>query len=210
MADSGNLTILVNSGFDAFQNLWDINIKFPEQVSSNLSIDANSLTKELTIRTKDFTPPDPKLETYEIDYKGITIQRPGAWIDFKRTFDLTFRLDSGYNILQAFQTWKRLYFNPSGDGEILFGAFSNDTSFTNDYYGSIQVHAYKATGNLSSLVNTENTSTVYGAEWTFSQVMLTDVKLGPYARSETNPQTITCSFLYGSFKEPYATSKDSY
>ena len=61
MAD-GNLTTLLSSGIDAFNNLWDVLITFPTNVSNSsagLALVGSSGNMALySVRANDFTPPE--------------------------------------------------------------------------------------------------------------------------------------------------------
>ncbi len=196
---AGNLTILQNSGFDAFTNLWDVTVTFPNLASTSLD------NSELSLRTSDFTPPGVSLTTYHIKYKGQDLERFAAQLEYKskRELTLTFRLDSKYDLLNALQAWKNLYYSASGDGDIKFGQYSKDVLAGS--YGTITVSAYKSTGGttLSSLVAPDTiTDDHVGAAWTFTDVSLLDVDVQGFTREDSKAQTVKCMFVYGAFYEP--------
>lgn len=200
---TGNLNILQTSGFDSFTNLWDVSIVFPSL--SPYSASGN----EISLRVSDFTPPEVSLKTYHIQYKGQDLERFSAQLEYKskRELNLTFRLDSGYGLLEALQNWKHLYYNASGDGDIKFGQYSSSTRAGST--GTITVKAYKSSAgtspySLSELVSTDTEKDHIGAEWVFSDVALLDVNVQGYSREDSKPQTVKCMFVYGPFTEPYS------
>lgn len=204
---AGNITSMLNSGFDAFVNLYDVEILFP----TNLPDDA--MTPEIVkVRCQDFsfTPLKPVL--YKIDYLTSSIQRPGAKFEGERSFNLTFRIDSAYGIFNKFQAWKRLYYDPSGETRITLGALANPEDFTSlgarPNYGMIKVKGYKSSvGTLTDNMDTFTGEENIGAQWEFYQVMAVDVQNPSYSRAGTEAAQFQVQFIFGKYKEPGSTAQ---
>ena len=201
---NGNLTQLITSGFDAFNNLWDIDITLPKEIGE-------ALEHNISLRTAEFTPPKFSLKTYKVSYKGIELERLSFTLEYKdnRELRLKFRLDGQYELLESLQSWKHLYYEPAGDGDIKFGAYSS--AMGNDYYGTITAKAYKSVGTdtrgleLNSLVNEGSVDAAKMITWQFNEVVLLDVDIASYSREgDSKPQEVECMFIYGNVFEPYS------
>jgi len=196
---AGNITAMLNSGFDAFQNLYDVNIEFPTASSMGV-IDTNVVK----VRCQDFTYTPLKVGTYTTDYLTSQLTKPNAKITGERAFSLTFRIDSAYEIYNRFLEWKRLYYDPSGETQITLGALGDAEAaaafgIANDLYGYISVKGYQS--NVGT--TTEDVENLLdGPEWKFSQVMAIDVSTPNFTRAGSDPATFTVQFLYGMMKEP--------
>ena len=207
---AGNLTSLITSGFDAFNNLWDVDITLPAALGS-----ATSIGYDISLRTADFTPPKFSLKTYKISYKGIELERLSATLEYKdnRELNLKFRLDGEYGLLEKLQQWKQLYYNPSKDGNIKFGMYSAANQIEGkDPYGKITVKAYKSVNadkglTLNDLVSEASIGTDLVESWQFSEVVLLDVNVGQYVREgDSKAQEVECLFIYGNVIEPFSVA----
>jgi hypothetical protein len=103
-ASKSPVTALFGAGADAMTNLYDVRITPPTGItefSDEASADA------LTVRAKGFNPPEASAGVYENKYKTATIERVKSTMDFKREFDVEFRLDAPYDLYKFFQRWKQ-------------------------------------------------------------------------------------------------------
>jgi len=192
----GNLTSLLNSGFDAFTNLYDVKITFP----TNAELGELSNTT-ISVRAMDFTPPELTVGTYQVDYKAIQLTRPNAKITGDRTFDLGFRIDATYDIYKALLRWKHLFVDPSSEGNIKFGAYSNSTVTSDtENYGRIEVVGYNASGTLGDIADPTSDQTVI--RWIFQDVFCLNVGSPSFTRAGSEAVTTTAKFYFGRIEEP--------
>lgn len=195
----GNISKLISSGFDAFDNLWDVTIAAP-----NANLGQGSEFTEISLRTASFSPPKVSIKTYPINYKGTFIERMSAQLEYKdnRELQLSFRLDGNFILLETLQKWKSLYYNASYDGNIRFGAYSS----ANLPLGTVTVRAYKTAGRTLNdlIVPSANDTSVEGAVWKFQDVALIDVIVKDLSREDSKPLSVDCLFMYGRLVEPYA------
>jgi len=214
MAEAGNLSALITSGFDAFNNLWDVDITLPAALGGTAE-----LGYDISLRTADFTPPKFSMKTYKVYYKGIELERLSATLEYKDNRELTlkFRIDGEYGLLEKLQQWKQLYYNPSNDGNIRFGMYSSADKINGkeDPYGTITVKAYKSVNankglTLNSMVNETNISSDLIETWKFNDVCLLDVNVNQYIREgDSKAQEVECLFIYGRVTEPFAAVDSS-
>lgn len=193
MAD--NLNTVLDSGLDAFVNLYDVVVTFPSSVTGLLYASANAGL--VSVRTGDVTLPNLKGNTYTVDYKGIQLTRLGSKIEGERSIQIPFRIDADQKLLADFYKWKHLWVNPN-TSEITFGAYSNTTTDAAKY-GKIVVKTFSALSKLSSTVD----STATGIRtWEFKDVVLSDVAPPQLSRAGSDAMVVTCTFLFGNYVEP--------
>lgn len=200
---SGIVSTLISTGLDAFQNLYDVLITFPLRVT-NLT-DGKQLEYSIRATSFDYTP--LRVGSYDVTYKGISIKRLSPAITGERMFSITFREKYDFELYKYFQKWKHLWFDPSGDGKVLMGPYGEEANVDrNNYYGSITVQQYKASGDLSNISKiNQNISLI----WRFYNVICYDVSYTRPARESSTPVTFTVSFYYGQVFEPPETTEPS-
>jgi hypothetical protein len=194
---SGNLSTLIQSGFDAFTNLYDIVITWPD--NNLLSAITKLSGPVVSVRALDFTPPELEVSKYPVDYKGVQINRLGSKIEGDRIFSLMFRIDSDYYLYDALRQWKHLWGDPSDEGEIKFGSYGklDDKSL----YGNIRVNGHKSSTTLSDVVDPTDISNV-GAQWSFNQVLCVKTGTPSYVRAGgSDALTVTADFMFGAYFE---------
>ena len=194
MAD--NITTVIDSGLDAFSNLYDIAITFPSVLDGSLQYQNAG---NISVRVGDFTPPSLTGGTYTVSYKGITLTRLNAAIDGERTFQLPIRIDAEHKLLKDLYTWKHLWVDPN-TSEIKFGAYSNVTADASQY-GKVKVRGYKATGSLSNVVAVNGTA-AEASVWEYQDVILQKVDAPTFTRGSSDALVVQCTFLFGRYKEP--------
>lgn len=201
----GNLTTLLSSGIDAFNNLWDVLITFPTNVTQTLPPLGNPAP--YSVRANDFTPPELDVATYTVNYKGVELSRPNAKFNGAREFDLQFRMDASYNLLQDLLAWKHLFFDPSGEGNIEFGALSAPTATTDPKnYGMIQVIGYNSSTQLGNMTDLSNIQNIAAVIYTYMDVVCMRAGTPPWQRSGSDAVTVSAHFIFGRTIEPYSSN----
>ena len=181
---SNNIQILLNSGFDAFSNLYQVNI-VPPGVGTALP----------EVRVKDFKAPTLQLGEYEQHFKTASLTRLNAQFTGEREFELTFRIDNQWTLYDELKNWRKKYVN-FGSDEIYLGSYSN-TIDNSDQYGEVTVKVFNGSNGLNNgLVSTDYSDVII---WNFKQVMLYDLIEPNFTRGTSNPIEITCKFIFGEY-----------
>lgn len=196
----GALTTLLSSGIDAFTNLWDVILTFPTNVSP-LLLTTNENSGAYSVRAVGFTPPELTATTYTVDYKTIQLTRPNAKFEGDRTFTLEFRLDANYSIYYDLMNWKHIFFDPTGESNMEFGALAGST-VTNDSsnYGRIDVFGYDSSTSLDQFSDATAANTIVG--WNFLDVVCMKVGTPNFQRQNSDALTTTATFIFGRYYEP--------
>ena len=122
MAKNKAIEALINSGADAFSNMYELYITPPGS-------DAGSV---MTVRASSFKIPEAAVETYDKKYHGNSIKAVKPNLTFERKFTVTFRADAAYNLHDLFIKWHGMLANP------VTGGVSNTSSHAE---GTVQVKA---------------------------------------------------------------------
>ncbi len=183
MADN-NMTILLNSGFDAFSNLYRVEITPPIGVSSEVFV--------TDVRVKDFSAPTLSLTSYENHYNTISFPRLAPMIEGDRTFELTFRVDANYKLYYALKDWRAKLIDIYED-KVYFGAYANGAGNPN-LYGSIRVKALRT--NVEGLQDNGADSSIV---WEMKHVVLYNITEPDYSRTSSSPVQVTCKFVFGEY-----------
>lgn len=180
-----NIQILLNSGFDAFSNLYSV-LLFPPN---------GDIIPE--VRVKDFKAPTLQLGEYDNHYKTANLTRVNAQFTGDREFELTFRIDNYWNLYDTLKTWRRTYLD-IGTDEVYLGTFSNINDLNNsDIYGNVIVKVFEGSSGLNNgLLETDYSNTVL---WNFKQVMLYDLIEPQFTRGSSNPVEVTGKFIFGEY-----------
>lgn len=93
--ENNYLTTLFNAGNDAQSNLYTVSI-----TGGGLEDD---MTTSLMIRADGFTEPQIDQQSYDTRFLIAKVSRPRAKINVTKTFNLTFRVDSNYQVYQVLQ-----------------------------------------------------------------------------------------------------------
>jgi len=118
---------LVNAGADLLTHMYDVRIFFPS--TSGQPEESSFSAYPITVRADGFKIPDVKIETYEIKYHGVHIDRPKATLTMDRKFDMQFREDAAFDLRRRFTAWLMAIVDP------VTGGVSNATQF----FGRIEV-----------------------------------------------------------------------
>lgn len=188
MADN-SMSVLVSGGMDAFSNLYDVDIYFPDASSSQPSTIPYAGG---SVRSMGFTPPELVVGEYTVAYKGVKITRPNAKITGAREFTIDFRSDSDYALLTQLNAWKNQVVDPTGEGEINFGTYAGGTT---PVYGKVVVTSYKANSTL--------TADSQAVVWTFTSVICTNIGSPSFTRQGIEPTRISAKFMFMDYTIDY-------
>ena len=206
---SGITTVLLNSGSDAFNNLFDVQIDIPSSSFDSSKTGANNYT--YSVRASGFQPPELYLNTAQVDYKAIQLTRQVPQIMGDRKFTIEFRLDSNYYLYNDLLDWKHIWVDPSGESNVQAGALADPkanftvgvTTTEQSNYGKITVVAYNSTTPISGYSDAITIDTsVVSASWVFYDVICMKVGTPSYQRNEASPVSVTAEFLFGRMTEP--------
>lgn len=131
---------LMNSGADAFSNMYELYITPPG--SSDESV--------MTVRASSFKIPEAAIETYDKKYHGNAIKAAKPSINFERKFTVQFRADAQYNLHDLFVKWHGMIANP------VTGGVSNTTSHAE---GKVRVNTLAS----AYIAMKDQSYSVYGA-----------------------------------------------
>ncbi len=202
---SGITTVLLNSGSDAFNNLFDIQIDIPGNASPA------QVDYSYSVRASGFQPPELYLNTAQVDYKAIQLTRQVPQIMGDRKFSIEFRMDSNYLLYQDLLDWKHIWVDPSGESNVQAGALADPkanvstgvTTGDQQNYGKVTVVAYNSTTPISGYPDAATTDTaVISASWVFYDVICMKVGTPSYQRNEASAVMVTAEFLFGRMTEP--------
>lgn len=175
----GNITTIIDAGYDAFTNLYDIDITLPTKVSE-------PAFENISIRVADFQPKEGNAQPYTTHYKINEVDRQKPLLELDRTLSFTIRLDSEYKILQALKKWKNIFF--SGDGEGSWIADMYNGVLTDDNYGKIRARAYSSDVSGDSFIPKKI--------WTYNWVVCSKIGTPQFTREASNPSTVTAEFMF--------------
>jgi hypothetical protein len=88
---------IYNMGDDALQNLFDLSISPISYI--------NDLTSTL-LRVQNFTIPSVAVNTYEVPYKTLTIDKPSGKVETVREFSFDIRVDRYWTVYKGLVLWK--------------------------------------------------------------------------------------------------------
>jgi hypothetical protein len=93
---------LYQMGDDALANLFDISID-PIAYIDNVS--------SVLVRVQNLTIPASGANTYEVNYKTLTITKPGGKVDKPSEFSFDIRVDRNWAVYKGFVAWKNAIAN---------------------------------------------------------------------------------------------------
>lgn len=234
---NNQVSALLGLGADAMDNMFDIVITPPAGISTLENIGAGrggvlqftdpQFQHDITIRADGFTPPKSTVQTYEVKYKAVSIERPKTRIDLKREFDITFRLDANYQAYRFLGAWKSLIMNASSGyvTNALWGTDGDNVTGIpeiNQLFGEVTISAlsrpiymsdgapYEAHGvtvgkftndSLKVASDTVPPSTDL-SNWTFKQVWLSSLDEPQYKTDGGDAIKIKATFKFGEYVDP--------
>lgn len=180
----GNITTIIDAGYDAFTNLYDVNFTLPTKVASEFNFE------NISIRVTDFTPKEGKASPYTTHYKLNEIDRQKPLLEIDRTLQFTIRMDSEYKILQALKAWKNIFFNGDGEGAWIADMYNGELLPAE--YGKIEVKAYNSDISGDSYTAKET--------WKYDNVVCSKIGTPQFTRDSSNPVTVTAEFMFLTYK----------
>lgn len=209
---------MVHSQFDAFKNMYDIELQWPANTVSLAN------TQEIvSVRAKGIKIPDFEIATYERHYHGSKINIPKPEQTFDRQVEITFTMDAAFQYYQVFCQWASLCGDPVNGGVSnaipteLYGQLKvaplSGTYFanTNASAGSeIQQPSYVAGNGGDGKAGVINDAKIY---WAFGNCWVSKVTAPEFSvdSSDTLEFTVTFQFLdfdapgYGGFRTKQAS-----
>jgi len=218
---------LYGAGADAMQNMFDIAIIPPAGlagVAAAISDPANSFSGDpafldsLLVRVEGFTPPNPKIKTYENSYKTVSVKMPSTKVDMERTFELSFRVDAFYRVYKFFNAWKSLVSNATTgySTSALWGAGANDPATSgapdvNNVFGYVYVRAlnrpiYSADGAAIFTADGVTSGSFTDADgvdtWAFRNVWVEQVDPPSFKNGEDGKIMTKVTLNFGDWLDP--------
>lgn len=191
MAKNRHIQALMDSGADAFSNMYELYITPPGN-------DAGTI---MTVRAQSFKIPEAAVEVYDKKYHGNSLKAVKPSITFERKFSVTFRADAGYNLPDMFLQWHGLVGNPVSGGVANTSAHAEGIVRVKSL-----VNAYIAAKNESRGVNEKWFNGPSGEiaatnsdtrDWTFENVWVEKVSQFEYKTDTADPLTFTVDFNFG-------------
>jgi hypothetical protein len=182
------VSTLVSAGADAMNNLFEFRFIPP----GSIGVDTN----DLRIRAQGFTPPNPTIQAYAVNWRTVSIERPSAKINLTRNFTVTFRIDANYRVFKVLEAWRGLT-------SISSTGYVNTDTFNNT--GGIEVVALDRIVNNTTMGDDTTLSSIMQnseMKWLFQDVWIGSIQLANYGTEASAAQTATVTFHYGNYLDP--------
>lgn len=199
---------MVNTQFDAFKNMYDIEIQWPATTLKK----ANS-QEIVSIRAKGIKIPDFEIATYERHYHGSKINIPKPEQTFDRQVEITFTMDAAFQYYQVFCQWASMCGDPVNGGvsnsipTSLYGQlvvapltgnyFANETASTDEKITQPSYIKDGSSGNTPTGVI--NKAEIY---WAFGNCWVSKVTAPEFAVDSSEPLEFTVTFQFLDFDAP--------
>ncbi len=200
---------MIHSQFDAFKNMYDIELQWPTVTGGNLA----GSQEVVSIRAKGIKIPDFEIATYERHYHGGKINLPKPEQTFDRQFEITFTMDSAFAYYQLFCQWASVCGDPVTGGTAnslptdflgkvtvvpLSGNYLANTKVSSD--GSVQQPEYIGTDKI----NTAQAGIITDGKlyWGFDGVWVTKVTAPDFAVDSSDPLEFTVTFQFLDYDAP--------
>jgi hypothetical protein len=203
-----HVATLINLGADAMSNMYDVRITLPEDIQNIYQ----SLSDELVLRAKGFTPPKFNVKTYKVPYKTIEIDRPATKIEGERSFEIEFRLDASYKVYEMLKLWKaRTGTGSTGyASNAIYGTgYGNNNSLgtvtINSLATSIKMNGTGEDAYFADGVNTDfftENGSQRTLQWKFHQCWLQDLDEPAFNMENADPISIKAKFFFGNYEDP--------
>ena len=192
------LSSLINAGADAMTNLFYV--KF----SGGL---VDEIAPSLIVRLSDISLPTATQETFTINYMTTSLDVPKADISIDKKLDITFRLDSNYELYQYLLKQQALTSIPN------LGYASNiapdepllsSTNPNKDSGLEIKLYSMKTevkAGNQES-PQEDNTTPNYQLMYTFKYCWISEITPPSYSYSNSDALTVKASFYFYEYSDP--------
>ena len=191
LADN-TLIDLLSAGADAMSNMYEVHITPPG---------ATGVSTPLKIRTKSFTPAVLNQTKYDVKYKTVTLPRPGSAIEGERSFEISFRLDSNFQVYKVLKQWQQIFFNPET------GYVATDLSSDSNEVGQIEVFAKKTailTAAGSTGIDSGSMIDSNDLKWKYLGVWVQKLTEPAFNTDSSDPQEVTATFLFSHVSGPYS------
>ena len=170
------ITEVLEASTDALNNLYVVTFRgnFLDEVATDLQV-----------RCDSFTPPSIAHSSYQVRYLTSWVDRPTAKVNVTRSFTLSFRVDSNYDVFKAILSQQGVTFNPSKS----FTATAIDTLKNNSQLFDVTVDV------VSEGVQDEEISTM--TIFKFEDCWISSVTPIAYTYDNSSPTTVsmTINFL---------------
>lgn len=183
--ENSYIKALVDSGADAFGNLYDIMIAFPWETDNEYT---------LTTRAEGFEVPTFSSKTYTRSYHGNTQICVAPQMEGERKFTITFRLDASYNLFGQFQSWLSSVIDP------VTGGVANWAPVTGKVRVVQLTGAYVATSLPNKIGDDKNGSIEdpnANATWKFTEVAVIKVGQPKFKTADAEALTYEVEFIFG-------------
>jgi hypothetical protein len=190
MADN-NVTLLLNSEYDAFSNLYQVTITPPTGLTKATATAFTSYE----IRISDITIPTFTLGTYDTHFNTVSLKRFNAMITGERSLKIPFRIDGNYDLYMALKEWRGKVINIADD-KVVFGMYADSVNNA-DMYGSIKIEG------LTTSVFGTNATGQDGSKrvWEFNHVICAEVTEPSFKRANSEPVSIEAVFFFGEISQ---------
>ena len=199
---------MVNTQFDAFKNMYDIELQWPAATTS-----ISNSQEIVSIRAKGIKIPDFEIATYERHYHGSKINIPKPEQTFDRQVEITFTMDSAFQYYQVFCQWASMCGDPVNGGvsnsipTSLYGQlvvvpltgnyFANETASTG---AAVTQPSYVKSGNGGDKeAGAINEAKIY---WAFGNCWVSKVTAPEFAVDSSEPLEFTVTFQFLDFDAP--------
>lgn len=161
---------VLNASTDALDNLYVLTFR-----GNNI----DDISTPLQLRCNSFTPISINQATYSVRFLNNYIDRGIARVPISRSFNITCRVDSQYEVFKTLLDQQGVNFNPARS----FTATAIDTLKENDQLFDVTVEVV----NEGITTETISTSTIFK----FYDCWISNVQLGNYSYDNSSPQTAT-------------------
>ena len=199
---------MVNTQFDAFKNMYDIEIQWPSDTTS-----ISGKQEIVSIRAKGIKIPDFEIATYERHYHGSKINIPKPEQTFDRQVEITFTMDSAFQYYQVFCQWASMCGDPVNGGvsnsipTSLYGQLVV-APLTGDYFANTSASGsanitkpsyIKSGGTNDTPTGVINEAKIY---WAFGNCWVSKVTAPEFAVDSSDPLEFTVTFQFLDFDAP--------
>ena len=182
------ITTLLNHSSDAQGNLF-----YVEFISQ---LDSSADNTDMTVRCSGINIPATEQGTYSVKFMNASVDRPNAKVELNRQFDITFRVDSNYEIYKKLILQEKSTFDPS----VGYTATNIDDK-TNLF--DINVYVPKNT-SVAGEATKEGTTDNFEKIFSFKHCWISSVDNVSYKYGSSDPLTVKATIQYIYFEDNFA------
>lgn len=208
---------LIGEGADAATNLFQV-----EFVFTVTGLDTSEIPTRMSIRTTQFTMPEPAVHTQAIPYFNTTINIPTFGQQLDRTLNLTIREDEDWAVLSFLRDklltdengdYDRIdNYNDANSGE----AYMTSNRVYNRKTCDIYVYAFKQTSDTAvgtaftnrirswANISTEATNLEKVLQYTFYDCVLTRISAVQFDYASAGQASHQLTFVYSRYDETFS------